>query len=54
MVYSGLRFVRAAHEAGLPIAIVNRGRTRGDDLAGLKIEDDVSTTLTAAAPGIRS
>ena len=31
MVYSGFRFVRQAHEAGLPIAIVNRGRTRGDD-----------------------
>jgi NAD-dependent SIR2 family protein deacetylase len=54
MVYSGFRFVRAAHEAGLPIAIVNRGRTRGDDLAELKIEADVSTTLTAATPGVRS
>ena len=30
MVYSGFRFVRQAYEAGLPIAIVNRGRTRGD------------------------
>ena len=29
MVYSGFRFVRMAHEAALPIAIVNRGRTRG-------------------------
>jgi len=48
MVYSGFRFVRQAHEAGLPIAIVNRGRTRGDDLAGLKIEDDVGTVLSAA------
>jgi len=27
MVYSGFRFVRLAHEAGLSIAIVNRGRT---------------------------
>lgn len=50
MVYSGFRFVHAAHEAGLPIAIVNRGRTRGDDLAALKIEADVSTTLMAATP----
>jgi NAD-dependent SIR2 family protein deacetylase len=48
MVYSGFRFVRLAHEQGLPIAIVNRGRTRGDDLAGLKIEGDVGPTLTAA------
>src|SRR5262245_669807 len=48
MVYSGFRFVRLAHDAGLPIAIVNRGRTRGDDLAELKIEDDVGSALTEA------
>jgi NAD-dependent SIR2 family protein deacetylase len=48
MVYSGFRFVRLAHDAGLPIAIVNRGRTRGDDLAGLKIEADVGSTLIDA------
>lgn len=46
MVYSGFRFVRQAHEAGLPIAIVNRGRTRGDELADLKIEGDVGEVLT--------
>ena len=48
MVYSGYRFVRLAEEAGLPIAILNRGRTRGDDLAELKIEADVGSTLTEA------
>ena len=47
-VYSGYRFVQQAHEAGLPIAIVNRGRTRGDALAGLKIEADVGEVLTQA------
>ena len=52
MVYSGFRFVRLAHEAGLPIAIVNRGRTRGDDLAELKIEGDVGSTLTAAVAAL--
>ncbi len=52
MVYSGFRFVRAAHEAGLPIAIVNRGRTRGDDLAELKIERDVGSTLAEAVYAI--
>ena len=52
MVYSGFRFVRLAHEAGLPIAIVNRGRTRGDELAELKIEGDVGSTLTAAVAAI--
>jgi NAD-dependent SIR2 family protein deacetylase len=46
MVYSGFRFVRQAHDAGLPIAIVNRGRTRGDDLADLKIEGDIGEVLT--------
>ena len=48
MVYSGFRFVRLAREAGLPIAIVNRGRTRADDLAELKIEADVGSTLMDA------
>ncbi len=48
MVYSGFRLVRLAHQAGLPIAIVNRGRTRGDDLAALKIEADVGSTLLDA------
>jgi NAD-dependent SIR2 family protein deacetylase len=46
MVYSGFRFVRQAHEAGLPIAIVNRGLTRGDEFADLKVEGDVGTLLT--------
>jgi len=48
MVYSGYRFVRQAHEAGLPIAIVNRGRTRGDELVTVKVEGDVGEVLTAA------
>ena len=52
MVYSGFRFVRRAHETGLPIAIVNRGRTRGDDLAELKVSDDVGTVLSEAVKAI--
>lgn len=48
MVYSGYRFVKRAHESGLPIAIVNRGRTRADEMATLKLEGDVGTLLTAA------
>jgi NAD-dependent SIR2 family protein deacetylase len=48
MVYSGFRFAQQAQEAGQPIAIVNRGRTRADDLAELKIEGDVNALLTAA------
>jgi NAD-dependent SIR2 family protein deacetylase len=53
MVYSGFRFVRLAHDAGLPIAIVNRGRTRGDDLAELKIAGDVGSTLAGALRSAR-
>jgi NAD-dependent SIR2 family protein deacetylase len=50
MVYSGFRFVQQAHDAGLPIAIVNRGRTRGDELAGLKVEGDAGLVLAEAVP----
>ncbi|HEX5789203.1 MAG TPA: NAD-dependent protein deacetylase [Woeseiaceae bacterium] len=38
MVWSGLRFVRRAAELGKPVAIVNRGRTRADELATLRID----------------
>jgi NAD-dependent SIR2 family protein deacetylase len=48
MVFSGFRFARQAHDLGLPIAIVNRGRTRADDLAELKIRGDVGAALTGA------
>lgn len=44
-VMSGLRFVKAAHKAGLPIVIVNRGQTRGDDLATLKVDAGCAETL---------
>jgi len=51
-VMSGLRFVRYAAKAGLPVVIVNRGVTRGDDLATLKIEAGCSEWLTElAGPG---
>ena len=49
MVYSGFRFARMAVDAGLPLAIVNRGRTRADGLASLRIEGDVGRLLTEAA-----
>ena len=53
MVYSGFRFVKQAHEAGLPIAIINRGRTRGDEVAKLKVEGDVGTVLTEVVGAYR-
>jgi len=52
MVYSGVRFVRQAHEDGLSIAIVNRGRTRGGDVAELKVEGDVGRVLIDALAAV--
>ncbi|HEY1142266.1 MAG TPA: NAD-dependent protein deacetylase [Lysobacter sp.] len=48
MVYSGFRFARMAREAGLPLAILTRGRTRADELATLKLHADCVATLAAA------
>ena len=45
-VMSGLRFVRYAAKAGLPVVIVNRGPTRGDELASLKVEAGCSEWLS--------
>jgi NAD-dependent SIR2 family protein deacetylase len=50
-VMSGLRFVRHAHRRGIPVAIVNRGATRGDDLATLRVDAGCSEVLTALATG---
>lgn len=48
-VFSGYRFVRHAAARGIPIAIVNRGRTRGDDLAAVKIDNGCSPILALLA-----
>ncbi|SMO50356.1 NAD-dependent protein deacetylase [Propioniciclava tarda] len=48
-VMSGLRFVRHAARHGTPIAIVNRGATRADDLADVRLHAGTSETLTALA-----
>ena len=45
MVYSGYRFAREAAAAGIPIATVNLGRTRADDLISLKVAQSCSTAL---------
>ena len=47
-VWSGFRFVKRAHERGIPIAIVNIGPTRGDDLATLKVERECGEALEEA------
>jgi len=48
-VFSGYRFVRHASARGIPIAIVNRGRTRGDDLAAVQVDAGCSPILTLMA-----
>jgi len=48
-VFSGYRFVRHAAALGIPIAIVNRGPTRGDDLATVKVDGGCSELLALLA-----
>lgn len=48
-VFSGYRFVRHAAAKSIPIAIVNRGPTRGDDLATVKLDAGCSPILTLLA-----
>ncbi|UTW10505.1 NAD-dependent protein deacetylase [Marinobacterium rhizophilum] len=45
MVYSGFRFCRQAAALGKPIAAVNLGRTRADDLLNLKLEAPAGVLL---------
>jgi NAD-dependent SIR2 family protein deacetylase len=49
MVYSGYRFVRAMAEAGKPIAAINLGRTRADDVLTLKVAGHCASVLRAFA-----
>jgi NAD-dependent SIR2 family protein deacetylase len=45
-VMSGLRFVRHHAKCQQPVVIINRGPTRGDNLATLKIDNGCSETLS--------
>ncbi|WP_433275160.1 NAD-dependent protein deacetylase [Pseudonocardia xinjiangensis] len=48
-VMSGLRFVRHAHKIGVPVVIVNRGRTRGDEFAEALVDGGCSDVLPVIA-----
>ena len=48
-VMSGLRFVRRAARNGTPVVIVNRGATRGDELASYRLDTGCSEFLTRLA-----
>ena len=54
MVFSGYRFVRHMAQNERPVAVINRGVTRADDLIDLKINADVSATLDALVARMRA
>lgn len=47
MVWSGYRFVRRARERGIPVAVLNQGRTRADEEVELKINASCADVLPA-------
>ena len=51
MVLSGYRFARAMAETGKPIAAVNLGKTRADDLLALKITQHCEDALSLLLAG---
>lgn len=48
-VMSGYRFVRHAHKHGIPVAIITRGRTRGDGEATHRLDAALGEALVALA-----
>ena len=50
-VMSGLRFVRHSAKHGRPVVIINRGPTRGDELATIKIDGGLLGDGLDAADG---
>ncbi|MGC2652298.1 MAG: NAD-dependent deacetylase [Mycobacterium sp.] len=52
-VFSGYRFVRHAAALGIPVAIVNRGPTRGDTLANVKVDGGCSEILVLLSNELR-
>ena len=48
-VFSGYRFVRRAAERGVPVGILNRGPTRGDDYAAVRLDARAGLALPALA-----
>jgi NAD-dependent SIR2 family protein deacetylase len=51
-VQSGLRFVRRAARDGIPVVLVNRGPTRGDGLADVRVDAGCSPALRALADAL--
>jgi NAD-dependent SIR2 family protein deacetylase len=54
VVNSGVRLLEIARRRRTPIIVVNRGFTKGDGRAAVKIDAGTSETLTAMAEALRS
>ena len=48
----GVFLAEVAHALGVPVVVVNRGATRGDDLATARVDAGCSETLTALANAV--
>ena len=48
-IFSGLRFVNQAARDNKPVAIVNQGETRGDEVAAVRIEGKLGEVLPSLA-----
>ena len=53
-VFSGYRFVAKAAKVGMPVVIINRGPTRGDKDASLRIEANVGEVLPRLAEQLQA
>ena len=53
-VYSGRRFIYRAREEGMPIAVVNLGPTRADDVAAVKVDGRLGSILPRLAASLCS
>jgi NAD-dependent SIR2 family protein deacetylase len=54
VVNSGIRLIELARRRRLPIVVVNRGETKGDGRAAVKIDAGTTETLTAIADALAS
>jgi NAD-dependent SIR2 family protein deacetylase len=53
-VYSGFRFVRRAQELGVPVAVINIGPTRADELVQAKVSAPAAEVLPRLAAQLRA
>jgi NAD-dependent SIR2 family protein deacetylase len=51
-VYSGRRFIYRAQQEGVPIAVVNLGPTRADEMAAAKVEGTLGRILPRLAEAL--